>query len=228
MDGSEQDSVDFKPFFDMVVGVLFILLILVAAQMFFAQWQPQAEVPRPTPAEIEAQRLAALRAETDGFLKHVQSKLAAEGLTATVDALASTITLPLAQLRSRSSEQSRIDRSATHRLGRGLFVAANCLSIGLDKAQDCPVYRHLRLERVQPKLLIGSDMDAPPSRVGRVAALELSSALYGSHPELFGLLTPSGSMAMRSAIDIDVMPTPVGEGALLLRFAFVGTSPGDQ
>ena len=37
------DGVDFKPFFDMVVGVLFILLILIAAQLFFSQFQDQSE-----------------------------------------------------------------------------------------------------------------------------------------------------------------------------------------
>ena len=72
------DGVDFKPFFDMVVGVLFILLILIAAQLFFSQFQDQSENAAQENIERE------WREEVSGFFDRFQRGLGERGIAARI------------------------------------------------------------------------------------------------------------------------------------------------
>ena len=57
---SDADDTDLKPFLDMLVGIVFIMLILVAAQMFFTQWGPTEET-----AERERRQQITLQRERE-------------------------------------------------------------------------------------------------------------------------------------------------------------------
>src|SRR5215212_1219045 len=77
---TESDGSDFKPFFDMIVGVLFILLILISAQMFFAQHSEQSAV------EAEAKKVSLERnKQIKSFLEDVAERLRKTGFDVDVD-----------------------------------------------------------------------------------------------------------------------------------------------
>src|SRR3954452_2308857 len=90
-DPGDLDGIDFKPFFDMVVGVLFVLLILISAQMFFSQWGA-AHDPAKQDAEAAAR---AWEQEQRLFLKDLAERLRAEGFDVSVDDVDRSIAVPL-------------------------------------------------------------------------------------------------------------------------------------
>ncbi len=91
------DAIDFKPFFDMVVGVLFILLILVSAQLFFSQWQNAASPAETAAREAEAKRLRA-DADVAAFIDELVEALRAAGFSPAVDRLGRSVSIPASQV----------------------------------------------------------------------------------------------------------------------------------
>lgn len=81
---NSDEPVDFKPFFDMVVGLLFLLLILVSAQLFFSQWQVQPFPAHLARQEAEAQRHA-FEARVDEALTRIAQQLGAAGFSPAID-----------------------------------------------------------------------------------------------------------------------------------------------
>src|SRR5438045_2732124 len=93
--GELDDAIDFKPFFDMIVGILFVLLILVAAQMFFTQWGASDE---RTPQEKAQQVRLEWEREITAFLTDAAERLRARGLQPTIDQVDRTLAVPLADV----------------------------------------------------------------------------------------------------------------------------------
>jgi hypothetical protein len=87
---TESDGSDFKPFFDMIVGVLFILIILISAQMFFAQRSME---------NTDADKLERNK-QIRSFLEDVADRLRMNGFEPGIDLVRRNLTLRLEQLSS--------------------------------------------------------------------------------------------------------------------------------
>src|SRR5665213_2788398 len=98
---SDLDGIDFKPFFDMVVGVLFVLLILIGALLFFQSAQSdvtakqaQSEAQARQRAEEERTRQE-WRTERAALLSFLADHLREHGVEASVDLANASIAIPL-------------------------------------------------------------------------------------------------------------------------------------
>src|SRR5260370_41673002 len=88
---TESDGSDFKPFFDMIVGVLFILLILISAQMFFAQHSVEQSADDAKKVSLERNK------QIKSFLEDVAERLRKNGFDVDVDLIRRQLVLRLDQ-----------------------------------------------------------------------------------------------------------------------------------
>lgn len=191
MDISGPDETDFRPFFDMVIGILFVLLILVAAQIYFQQAQGQGV------ADEAARREAALRrAAISTFLSSMAERLRAAGLAADTDPEAGSVVL-------RSSDVVSLD--ATGRpdivtapaaaLGSALATLTACVTQPRSAVPACAGFEQLHLEALAIRLRTGAlppTADLPRDRSGDLAVALLSAALLRGTPGLIEASTDDG------------------------------------
>jgi hypothetical protein len=220
--GELDDVIDFKPFFDMIVGILFVLLILVAAQMFFTQW---GEAGRPQQqARLEWQR------EITAFLDDVAQRLRGRGLSVSIDQVDRTIATPLGELVTPGPEQ--LPRPAPGRvgsLGQALVESLSCLTGGAAPA-DCPAFRLLHLGQLRTETRVASPSPIAvlsPDRYASLVSTLLNAALLEGAPSLLAISGSAGGPALQPGSSVVPAATAEGisvpgnlAGDFALRFVF--------
>src|SRR5260370_37243844 len=94
---TESDGSDCKPFFDMIVCVLFILLILISAQMFFAQHSVEDSAVDDDAKKVALERNKQIKS----FLEDVAERLQKNGFDGEVDLIPRQLVLRLDQFSNR-------------------------------------------------------------------------------------------------------------------------------
>jgi hypothetical protein len=223
----EDETIDFKPFFDLVVGVLFILLILIAAQIFFAQWDPETESSYSAQRETEKRRLA-LEKEANSFLEDLANRLQRQGFTPTIDRLNFAVSVPAPELLVAVDDGRpwRSRAGAGERLSSAVFTQIGCIAPELPRPSDCRPARLARLSSLTLRLIV-SGHDAPtPEPAVRVGALELASAVFSAQPQLLGLRTPQGALVTQAQVGVETAPAASSQRAARVeaRFGFVDST----
>jgi len=228
MNRSEEESIDFKPFFDLVLGVLFILLILVAAQIFFAQWAPETAPNQSAAAKAAAQeaerRSMALDRDANLFLDDLAHRLKSRGFTPVIDRLNLALSVPEVELLALPSQIDgpRTNREAAARFAIALQQQIICLNPEIERAADCRPPGIGQLSRVSARLMIAhSGAGATPDPLARIAAIDLASALFSSAPQLLAVRSPAGSLVVGSAIEVGLSGSGAAGGRVELRVGFV-------
>ncbi len=222
MDGSGiEDATDFRPFFDMVIGILFVLLILVAAQVYFAQAQDE------TAASEAAKHEAALRrADIAAFLGALADRLLAGGLDATVDAGSGAVLVPLSQVLVVDARGlPSVGPAPAARLGTVLSGMATCVTSPRSATPPCPAYARLSLDSLAVTTRVGA---LPPSaalargRFGDLGSALLSAAVLGGEPGLIAASNPAGGRVVTFGTALAGAGSPAAGvgGDLALDFTF--------
>jgi hypothetical protein len=209
---SEAEAVDFKPFFDLIIGVLFIFLILIAAQIFFTQWAPTHDQTRNWEAEISR------------FFEKLAGGLRQVGLTASVDSENRTISVLLEELVGAASDGGpRILNEPTTAFGRVLDAHLGCVSRVDTHRTDCPDLR-LELRQVHGEVRVNglpAKMRLPQDRYARLVAIELTAGIFRGTPQLLGFTGSNGRSVIDVASAIAAAPKHEGlKGDVALRFTF--------
>ncbi len=207
------DAIDFKPFFDMVVGVLFILLILVSAQLFFSQWQNAASPAETAAREAEAKRLRA-DADVAAFIDELVEALRAAGFSPAVDRLGRSVSIPASQVMKGEAT----DPEALSRFSPALLGALRCVAAP-SRPASCRSGTVVRLARMDLRALLQGEAGATPGSRQRLAALDIAAGLFGAAPDLLGLVGPGGAPVAQGVARIEMI---AGEPRLALDFAFDG------
>ena len=197
MDLSDHDdAADFRPFFDMVIGILFVLLILVAAQIYFQQVQDKGAT-----TDVAKREAALRRAEIATFLGRLAERLRADGIAASPDIEAGAVTLPLGDVAGLDAEGlPEILRVKAGALGTTLSEMTACVTEPRRTDPACADVGRLHLDALGIDLRMGT---APPGaalprdRFGDLAGTLLSAALLRGAPALIGASNGSGGRVVR-------------------------------
>lgn len=225
MTTNEDEVIDFKPFFDLVVGILFILLILVASQLFFSRWKDTPS-PQDAAAQAREQRRVATLADIDTFLDGLSSALGKAGFTPALDRVGRRIIIPSGEVLKTPTASGSPGASA--RLGKTLLAQLHCVDGSSGPARGaCDGKGVARIAAVKARLqlpgLAGTATPAPPARV---AGLNLSASLFSAAPDLLAVTAPGGGPAVSPEIAVTALPTttqPAPEGDFTLEFTFADT-----
>jgi hypothetical protein len=212
------DAIDFKPFFDMVVGVLFILLILISAQMFFSQW-PSAPSPAEAAAREAEARRARIEADAGAFLTELAEALRAAGFSPVVDRLGRSVSVPAAEVLG-PAEGGRVpaNRQALARFAPAVLSALRCVA-GAPRPEACRSGTAVRLARMDLRAQLAGSAGTTPDGGARLTGLELAAALFSGAPDLLSLAGTSGTPAVPGTVGIEM----VGAAPrFVLDFAFAG------
>ena len=196
---NEAEAIDFKPFFDMIVGILFILLIFIAAQLFFTQWDdPLAQIQ----ARERSRQLAyRWQEQATNLLQDLAERLRGMGFSAEVNTIDQTVTLPLAELVSVSQNDAiKIDPRAES-IGEMLAVRLSCIP-GQDRSQpsDCAPLELLRLGGIRTEIRVARlpmGISLPPERYAYLLAALVSAQLLRGAPALVGFSGSGGVPALQ-------------------------------
>src|SRR6188508_2360583 len=147
---TETDGSDYKPFFDMIVGVLFILLILISAQMFFAQ-HDNATISDANQISLERKK------QISAFLEDIAGQLRANGFYPDIDFVRRRITLGLGQVSAPAIGAVPVfaDRRV-EAVGRVLSDRLGCLFSGPPFPVNCRDMKLIKLGEVQVELRTGA------------------------------------------------------------------------
>ena len=182
---------DFKPFFDMAMGVLFIFLILIGSLLFF-------QTVDKTTGAVSAQNNAREREmQIAAYLRGLADDLRARGLMAKIDLANAAIVLPLGQIATVGGDGlPKLQPQAAKGLGEVLARDLACVApAGGDRSGGCAAFPLLRLDRAGGNVRIGEvAASLAPDRFGYLLAGELSSAMAEASPGLLGLSAGDGSM----------------------------------
>lgn len=211
---SEVDDSDFKPFFDMIIGVLFILLILISAQMFFAS------APERSSALDEKNKLSLKRdIQRKFFLEDFRDRLRAGGFQVELDLPARTLILDLAQFSSTSvGGVPQFSENRTKSFSREMSDRLAC--VFAVQSVGCVDTNLVQLGQV--KVDVGGALPSSDSNLSRERFAELQSTLFTaailSHQANLLALTGSGGMQL-------VQFSPSSEsadtgGRVRMRFVF--------
>lgn len=191
---SELDGVDFRPFFDMVVGILFVLLILVGALIFFQQTQ-DGVTGSPEQSELKRWRLQRSR-----FLERLTSDLQARGLPARADTAGGTVLVALDGLvQADGSGLPRLKAPAVAGLAGALTPAVGCVSVPRASDPPCPDTDLLSLDGLSVQVRLGAtppDAALPRDRTARFLAASLADAIYGGATSLLRASDRTGGAAV--------------------------------
>jgi hypothetical protein len=229
MPPSDIDAIDFKPFFDAVIGVLFVLLILIAAQLFFTQW---ASVPEDNTQERSPPVFLEWERQVSAFLTDFAERLRGDDLTPAVDFVDKSVSLPLSQIARIGPDAWPQINQQPGSIGRLLLDRLHCLPRqAAAPSSGCPVLDLLRLGRVNVELRVGvpGSAELAADRYAEYLRILVSAALIQGAP---GLLAVSGSgaapaIASTSSVIAPEMPPPekLLAGDVALRFTFEPPQP---
>lgn len=213
------EDIDFKPFFDMVVGILFILLILISAQIFFAQHTTDD-------ASQEAERRALERErQTTAFLEDFTGRLRAEGFEARIDRSRRAVVMPLGGLMDAGRDS--VPQFAGPRVSALASVLAErlpCIAPQPLARAACADVDLLNLGSVEAEVRIAAAPERSPLSADRYAQLAttlFSSALLQLRPALLGLSNLAGTPALRfSAATQAAAARQAALGELSFTFVF--------
>ena len=223
------DGVDFKPFFDMVVGVLFIRLILIAAQLFFSQFQDQSESAARENIKRE------WREEVSGFLDRFQRGLGERGMAARIDREHIALAMPLSAFAGAGDDGfPRIASGPMLALGRALGESMGCVGKTAGKSADCPAQHLLHGDQVRIKLRHSATPERPglpQERYGRLLESLFGAALLRATPDLLRQSGSDCAIALHIASSISAaVADPAAPGALggdlIVNFKFVPPMDG--
>lgn len=217
-DPGDLDGIDFKPFFDMVVGVLFVLLILISAQMFFTQWGSARD-----PAKVDADEIAlAWDEEQRRFILDVADRLRIAGFSVTPDEIARTVAIPLSSVVTIGPDaQPGVDpKLAT----AGAVLSERLACLRRDAAgSDCLTFNYLALgDLASATRLRGAATPGgiAPDRYSYLLSTVLLGAMLQAAP---GLLADSGrpdGATVRAESSVATDGHGSGLGDLAFRFTF--------
>lgn len=213
MSNTETNEQDFKPFFDLIVGVLFILLILISAQMFFAQ-SPSDDVKDFRQIELERRKQIA------AFMDNVAAKLKDNGFDPQVDVERKIVTLPLEPLRSRSTgDAPKFDDARIVALSRSLLLPLSCASAKAVVSTACPNWNLIHLGEAVVEAGVGSaplGSNLSRDRYAQLSATVLAAAVFSQSPDLLGLTGSGGGPLVRIIGGL----APASADNLQITFAF--------
>lgn len=193
MTTSVEDDIDFKPFFDMVVGILFILLILISAQIFFAQHVGDDASQEAERRAIERER------QTTAFLEDLTARLRAAGLDARLDRQRRAVSMPLGRIVTVAG--NGIPQFADAPLAAIGGILAERLGCLVPVARTtCPDVDLLNLGAAEAELRLTGMPErtpVPQDRYAQFATTLLSAALLRTRPELLALTSSAGTPALR-------------------------------
>lgn len=219
---SDLDAIDFKPFFDMVVGVLFVLLILVAAQMFFIQW---AGSPQEMPAREKTEQ-AALAWEKDitELLEDIAARLHQNKLDVTIDRVRRSLSIPFAAIAEPKHDQAPRITAASGKLSEVLAGRLRCLpSQTGPKSADCPAVSSLRLGRLEVEARIGEVPEGvrlPADHYASLVSTLLGAALLQDSAELLAITGTGGIPALHMKSSVLGPSSLQSGGDVAIHFVF--------
>ncbi len=224
MPQNEADAVDFRPFFDAAIGMLFVLLILIAAQLFFAQWGP---VPQETAEQKKIRAAQELDKQAAAFLRDLQHRLNGNGIAAAIDLVDRSLSVPLRALLTADANALPDAGARLPDLAGILGGRLQCVRAGaVDRPADCPPADRLTLSRLRGELRLGEQEKAPlqPDRLAQYLAIAVFSAMVRAAPDLLAVSASDGSPAVSWSSSV-VGREGAGKnvdlsGDLLLRFTF--------
>jgi hypothetical protein len=221
MDG-ESDGSDFKPFFDMIVGVLFILLILISAQMFFAQHSVDQSA-----VDNDAKRVSLERnKQIKSFLEDVAERLRKNGFDVDVDLIRRQLVLRLDQFSKPTvGGIPKFSDERVEVLGQILSDRLGCVFVSSLTPADCMDWKRLQLGEVQVEVRTGAlpaETVLSPERFTQLASTLFSAALLGNRPALLSLTGAAGTPLFRflPLLPFDHSPPSGPRGLLQLSFIF--------
>ncbi len=187
-----EEATDFRPFFDMVIGILFVLLILVAAQIYFQQVQSQGGA---------AKRNAALRqAEIASFLGVLAERLRSEGIQAVADTEGSAVLLPLRDIMTvDGAGLPQVEGVRAGPLGATLLGLTACVTEPRSPDLSCSGFGRLHLDVLGIDVRVGALPVAtalPRDRFEAVAGALLSASLLRGAPGLIGASNEAGGRVL--------------------------------
>lgn len=212
------DTIDFKPFFDMVVGILFILLILIAAQLFFTRFETDSP-------EAQAQQKRAMRlAEQELFLNSVAANLTKSGFVPVVDRVANRVSIPLVSISAMTTpDQTSIwsapDQSKVARFAQNVFDATACTSLALDRI--CARRFDLSFAQIGFDLTLGGlKAGVTPEPSAQILALQLSAAVFAVMPNALAWNGYQGTALFGRTVTITPATFVAGASTLAVEFTF--------
>ena len=194
----ELEGVDFRPFFDMIVGILFVLLILIGALIFFQQSQAQTDATMQS-RQDELRR----RRQADEFLDGIAIALASRGIPAQADYAAGAVLVPLSAV-AEADAPGFVPfprEEALAALGAAMIGPVGCVSFPRRPSPACP----------EPDLLDLVSMQVE-TRMGHLPAG--AAITQGEASRLTGALVASG-LLNRS---LPLLRATEAEGGRLLSF----------
>jgi hypothetical protein len=220
---NDGDQIDFKPFLDMAIGVLFVLLILIASQMFFQRAATEEDTPQQT------HRLA-WEKESAFLMQRMTSRLETGGFAARSDLRARTVSLPLETVVGIEAGRPRANPQAVSILAEVLDDELACL-VSATARSVCPAYQFLRLGLFKltytlTRYPVGT-ATLPAEAYGRLVSSIVSAAIAEQRPTLLALPGSAARPALeREVAQIQIADSPTGvlplEGFLTISFTFDG------
>lgn len=227
MNGSSDGSIDFKPFFDLVVGILFILLILISAQLFFSQWgsEPTPEQKAERAEEARRQRVVA---DQTRFLERLAADLTAKGFAASVDKAAQSVTIDTAGL-VRDSAKPELDTAKIERLAQTVEAGLRCVGASTAPTTEddiCGKPYEARLASASASVeMSGAAPGSTPERSLRVLALQFAASFFAAAPGVLDVTAPSGALAVRPDVPVAIVapsdPNAPPRGQLRFKFDLI-------
>lgn len=224
MNGSSDGSIDFKPFFDLVVGILFILLILISAQLFFSQWgsEPTPEQKAERAEETRRQRVVA---DQTRFLERLAADLGKQGFAASIDKAAQSVTVDTAGL-VKDPAKSELDQVRVERLAQTVEAALRCVAVATaptSPGDACGRPYEARLGSAAASVeMSGAAPGSTPERSLRVLALQFAASFFAAAPDILDINAPSGTLAVKPGVPVTIVapsdPNAPPRGQL--RFTF--------
>ena len=216
-----EDDVDFKPFFDLVVGVIFILLILVAAQLFITRWDADSQPSPPSP-DI---RREVFEAERKAYLDTLAASTRLVSPGTRVNHATQTLSIPIAPLRAAGAVGREanapfvFDSARIAELAHILADQLGCVTPASGPA--CPALRMLRLLRSEGHALSGPAGGSSASARARLLGVMISAALLGARPHLLDLRTQGGEPVFPMIFMAQPVETDDDAGQIDIRLIFM-------
>ena len=200
----------FMPMVDMLAGVVFLLVIMLASSMLvtrpeFAQTEAMEQEMARIQAELDKARATdrlyleprrRARAATELLLTRVSDRLRRDGIETAAAPETGMLTFaamqPFAE-RGLSADGDRLTKA----LSIALAAELPCLTVTAPKTGDCADYRDVRLQTVA--LIVPPDADTGQTKAN---ALRLLTEIGNAEPRLLTLTEEGGS---------DIMTTAVGQ-----------------